>query len=178
VTERGILLPSPEAVTVAIEKTLDVASVYEENVRLLVGTAMERFQICEMDAQTLAHEVFLSYFLKADEVLDPRAWLISAIYNASRHFLRTQARQVSFPEGFEVADRKSRAEALPDQLAAKEAFCCLTARCQLALRLRYLEGYSIPEIAAELQTTPKYAGKLVSRCLRQAHDRYDKKGKS
>lgn len=155
-----------------------MAAVYEENVRLLVQTAMGRFQIDEMDAQTLAHEVFLSYFLKAHEVLDPRAWLISAIYNASRYFLRIQARQVSLPEGYEVADRKLRAETLPDQLAAKEAFRCLTARCQLALRLRYLEGYSIPEIAAELQTTSGYAGNLVSRCLRQAHDRYGKKGQS
>jgi RNA polymerase sigma factor (sigma-70 family) len=165
-------------VTVAIEQAVDIGAVYEEHVRLLVGTAIKRFRICEMDAQTLAHEVFLSYFLKADEVLDPHAWLLSAIYNACKYYLRTRARHVTLPsQHAELPDpRQFRADALPDQLAAREAFTCLTARCQLTLRLRYLEGYSIAEIADELGTTPKYAGKLVSRCLRQAQDRYGKKG--
>ena len=69
-------------------------------------------------------------------------------------------------------------ERLPDQLAAREAFACVTAKCQIALRLRYLEGYSIPEVAVELNTSPKYAAKLVSRCLQQAQSRYEKKGKN
>ncbi len=67
---------------------------------------------------------------------------------------------------------------MPDQLAAREAFNCLTPRCQLALRLRYLEGYSVPEIATELDTSAKYAEKLVRRCLRQAQMRYRAKGKA
>jgi DNA-directed RNA polymerase specialized sigma24 family protein len=66
-------------------------------------------------------------------------------------------------------------DALPDQLAGREAFACVTARCQIALRLRYLEGYSVPEVAAELRTSQKYAQKLISRCLRQARRRYREK---
>ena len=65
-------------------------------------------------------------------------------------------------------------DTLPDKLAAREAFACLTSRCQLALRLHYLDGYSIPEIAAQLHITPGYAKKLVARCLRQARERYGK----
>ena len=63
-------------------------------------------------------------------------------------------------------------DSLPDGIAAREAFGCLTSRCQLALRLHYLDGYSIPEIAAQLHITPAYAKKLVARCLRQARERY------
>jgi DNA-directed RNA polymerase specialized sigma24 family protein len=125
-----------------------------------------------MDAETLAHDVFLAYFLKAEQVLDSKAWLVAAMCNASRSYLRTQARHVELPS--EVIDQ-SRTVEITDQLVAREVLCCLTPRCQLALGLRYLEGYSIPEVAAELRTSPKYAGKLVARCLRQAHDRYTKK---
>jgi RNA polymerase sigma factor (sigma-70 family) len=150
----------------------DFDVVYEDHLQLLVGTAVDRFHISETDAETLAHEVFLAYFLKAEQVLDSTAWLVAAMCNASRSYLRTQARQVELPS--EVIDQ-SRTVEITDQLVAREVLCCLTPRCQLALGLRYLEGYSIPEVAAELRTSPKYAGKLVARCLRQAHDRYTKK---
>jgi RNA polymerase sigma factor (sigma-70 family) len=165
--------------TALFDRADEFGVVYQENYRLLVGTAVEHFHISEIDAQTLAHEVFLAYFLKTDEIVNSRAWLISAIYNASKYYLRARARYVPLPRELEdVPDpRLERVEeALPDQIAAREAFSCVTARCQLALRLRYLEGYSIPEIATELHTSPKYAEKLVRRCLRQAQCRYTKKG--
>jgi RNA polymerase sigma factor (sigma-70 family) len=165
--------------SVALERTDDFGAIYEENYRLLVGTAVSHYHISEIDAQSLAHEVFLAYFLKAHEVIDSQAWLFSAIRNASKYYLRARARYVALTSEFvERPDPSLQriGEALPDQLAAREAFSCLTARCQVALRLRYLEGYSIPEVAAELNTSHKYAQKLVSRCLRQAKDRYRKRG--
>jgi len=163
--------------TALLDRAGDFGAVYEENYGLLVGTAVENFHIAEIDAQTLAHEVFLAYFLKANEVMNSRAWLLSAICNASKYYLRARARYVPLPPEFrELPDPQRVDEVLPDQIAAREAFSCVTARCQLALRLRYLEGYSIPEIAAELNTSPRYAAKLVSRCLRQAQCRYTKKG--
>jgi len=136
--------------------------------------AVDRFRISQSDAEGLAHEVFLSYFLKAGEVIDSRAWLLSAICNASKHYLRARARLVSTDALEEAIDPRS--ASLPDQLVAREAFACTSAKCQVALHLRYIEGYSIPEVAKELQTSAKYAAKLVSRCLKQAQDRYQKKG--
>lgn len=148
---------------------------YEANYRLLVGTAVDRFHISEIDAEGLAHEVFLAYFLKANEVIDSRAWLMSAIFNASKHYLRSRARLVSDEELHQAPDPRSAGASLPDRLVAREAFACTTAICQIALRLRYLEGYTIPEVAAELKTSSKYATKLVRRCLKQAKNRYAKK---
>lgn len=75
-------------------------------------------------------------------------------------------------------DPRSVAENLQDQLVAREAFACTSAKCQIALHLRYIQGYSNPEIAQELKTSPKYAEKLVRRCLKQAQDRYKKKGEA
>lgn len=160
---------------------VDLGAVYDAHRRLLVGTAISRFGIGADEAETLMHDVFLAYILKAGEVLDTRAWLLSAICNASRHYVRTRARAVELspaamndpdPASLRVMDQ------LPDAIGVRECFECLTPRCQLALRLRYLEGYSVPEIAVELETSAKYAQKLVSRCLQQAYQRYESGGKS
>lgn len=157
------------------ERADDFGAIYERNYHLLVRTAIKHYHISEMDAEALAHEVFLAYFLKAHEVINLRAWLISAVCNATKAFLRKQARHVPLPaESAEIPDPQLTrvGDALPDQLAGREAFACVTPRCQIALRLRYLEGYSVPEVAAELRTSHKYAQKLISRCLQQARRRY------
>jgi RNA polymerase sigma factor (sigma-70 family) len=157
------------------ERTDDFGAIYEQNYNLLVRTAIKHYHVSELDAEALAHEVFLAYFLKAHEVISLRAWLVSAICNAAKAFLRKRARHVPLlAESLEIPDPHFArvGDALPDQLAGREAFACVTARCQIALRLRYLEGYSVPEVAVELHTSQKYAQKLISRCLQQARRRY------
>lgn len=152
---------------------IDFDAVYEEHVPLMIGIAVDRFQISQTDAQTLAHQIFLVYFLKPDDVKQLRPWFVGAISNACRHYLRTRARDVALPSDFvNKPDPEFPAECFPNRVAAQQAFRCLTSRCQLALHLHYLEGYSIPEIAAQLHITPAYAKKLVSRCLQQARERY------
>src|SRR6266705_590155 len=87
------------------QRTDDFGAVYEDNYQLLVRTAIKHYHIAELDAEALAHEVFLAYFLKADVVINSRAWLISAIFNASKAFLRRRARYVPLPEeSFEIPD--------------------------------------------------------------------------
>src|SRR5439155_27116031 len=100
---------------------------------------------------------------------------VGAMCNACRYYLRTQERHVALsPDILNEPDPEFATilDSLPNRLAAKEAFACLTSRCQLALQLHYLEGYSVPEIAAQLHITPTYAKKLVARCLRHARERY------
>ena len=165
--------------TSVLDRTDDFGAIYEQNYDLLVRTAIKNYHISELDAEALAHEVFLAYFLKAHEVIKLRAWLVSAVCNASKAFLRKRARHVALPEeSVEIPDPHLArvGDALPDQLAGREAFACVTARCQIALRLRYLEGYSVPEVAVELNTSQKYAQKLISRCLQQARRRYRTRG--
>ena len=159
----------------ALERTVDLGAIYDAHYRLLVGTAIERYDISETDAQTLAHDVFLAFITKANEIMDVRAWLVSGICNASKYYLRVRARTV--PLSVEMGERPdpqlSRVrDLLPEQLTARQIMACLIPRCQLALHLRYVEGYTFPEIAVELRTTPKYAQKLVGNCLRRAHECY------
>jgi RNA polymerase sigma factor (sigma-70 family) len=158
----------------------DFEALYEEHLPLMVGIAVGRFGISETDAETLAHEVFLDFILKAHRVTSVRAWLVASICNASRHYGRVRTRSEALPDSIgEKADpHLTRViDMWPDQLAAREAIACTTARCQLVLRLRYFEEYSIPEIARELNISEKYAAKLVSECLHQAKRRYEKQGR-
>ena len=152
---------------------IDFDAVYNAHVPLMIGIAVNRFGISQSDAQTLAHQIFLVYFMKPDDVRDLRPWFVGAISNACRHYLRERARAVALPpEMVNEPDPEFPIDWLPNRCAARQAFSCLTSRCQLALQLHYLEGYSIPEIAAQLHITPAYAKKLVSRCLKQARERY------
>ncbi len=156
------------------ESPLDFAAVYEKHFGLLVGIAIGRFRISAGDAETLAHDVFLSFLTNADRVIDRERWLVGAICNASRnHLRRIDPTEPLDPDAADAADpRSARAgDALADRLAAQQMYACLTPRCQEALRLRYLEGYTVPEVATALGTTKKYAQKLISRCLEQAQRR-------
>lgn len=158
----------------------DFAALYEEHLPLMIGIAVGRFGIPETDAETLAHEVFLDFILKAHRVTSVRAWLVGSICNASRYYGRVRARSEALPDAIEEKPDPHLTRVVdmwPDQLAARQAFACTTARCQLVLHLRYFEEYSIPEIARELDVSEKYAAKLVSECLHQAKRRYEKQGR-
>jgi RNA polymerase sigma factor (sigma-70 family) len=159
----------------ALERAVDLGAIYDAHYRLLVGLAIERYDVSETDAQTLAHDVFLAFITKANEVMDVRAWLVSAICNASKYYLRVRARYV--PLSIAIGERPDPKLArvrdfLPEQVTVRQIMACLVPRCQLALHLRYVEGYTFPEIAVELRTSRKYAQKLVGKCLRRAQACY------
>jgi len=157
-------------------------AIYEEHFDFLVGVAVRKFRVPDSEAETLAHEVFLTYLRRSDEIRDLHSWLLGAICHASRYYWRLNDRGLE-PVEAEALERIDPAstrilDSLPDQLAAREALECLSPRCQEVLRLRYFEGCSINELAERLGITPKYAQKLVTKCLRRAEQRYGAKGKT
>jgi RNA polymerase sigma factor (sigma-70 family) len=145
------------------------ASAYAAHAKVLLRIAVRKFRIDPSDAETLVHDVFLSFILHEREIRDVRSWLVGAICNASRHFHRRFDRLESLPEHFEPAIQEHTME----QVVANECLGRLTARCSIALRLRYVEGYTVAEIAEELGTTPKYAEKILRNCLREATKLYE-----
>ena len=157
---------------------LDFAQIYEDNLGLLVAIAIRKFQVPEVDAEALAHEVFFSYLKRKSEIRDLHPWLIGAICHASRYFWRQNGRRTEQLDHSWAVLRPDPATAgindlLPAQLAAREILEALPSRYQEILRLRYYEGYSIREIADYLGVTAKYAQKLVTRCLRRAEQMYN-----
>jgi RNA polymerase sigma-70 factor (ECF subfamily) len=149
------------------------ARIYEEHCDLLVSLAVRKFQVPAVDAEALAHEVFLSYLRHADEVRDLRHWLIGAICNASRYYWRKHGRnieQLDTEVAAERPDPRSRdvLTDLPNSIAIAEVLDAMPPRWAHILRLRYFEGYSIKEIAEQQNVTSKYMQKLVAKCLQRA----------
>jgi RNA polymerase sigma-70 factor (ECF subfamily) len=156
-------------------------ALYDEHFGLLVGIAVQKFRVPETDAETLAHEVFLSYLKNPASVRELRSWLVGAICHASRYYWRTNARLLP-EDAIEELERIDPAtvnilDSLPNQLAAREALSALSPRYQEILRLRFFEGLTVPELAQRLGVKKKYAAKLLSKCLRRAETLYVRKGR-
>ena len=148
---------------------------YENNVDVLIAVAIRKFQVPAVDAEALAHEVFLSYLKRKDEIRELHKWLLGAICNASRYYWRQHGRNIEQLDTELAAERPDPAsrnilETLPARIAAGEALAGLSPRYQEILRLRYYEGFSINEIAEHLGVTAKYTQKLVTKCLRRAEE--------
>jgi RNA polymerase sigma factor (sigma-70 family) len=148
---------------------------YEKNVDVLIAVAIRKFQVPAVDAEALAHEVFLSYIKRKDDIRDLHKWLLGAICNASRYYWRQHGRNIEQLDTELALERPDPAstnilEIMASRIAAGEALAGLSPRYQHILRLRYFEGYSINEIAEHLGVTAKYTQKLVTKCLRRAED--------
>ena len=50
-------------------------AVYEENFAFLSSIAANKFRVPDTEAETLAHEVFLTYLRKSETISDLRSWL-------------------------------------------------------------------------------------------------------
>jgi len=156
-------------------------AIYEQHFGLLASIAVQKFRVPDTEAETLAHEVFLTYLRKSQSIVDLRAWLVGAICHASRHYWRLNGRMVTTDTDEEL-DRidppsKHILQSLPDQIAVRQALERLPSRCQEILRLRYFEGWTMHEIADHFGVKPKYAQKLVSKCLKRAEASIDPKRK-
>jgi len=155
--------------------------VYTGYFGLLVQIAIHKFHVPDSEAEGLAHDVLMSYLRKSADVIELRPWLVGAICHASRHYWRLNSRNVA-PETDNELDRADPAsvrilDSLPDQLAAREALECLNPRCREILSMRYFEGCTVVEVAERLGIKPKYAQKLIAKCLRRAETLYGEKGK-
>jgi len=157
--------------------------IYLGHFDFLVSIAVRKFHVPDSEAETLAHEVFLSYLKRGDEIRDVHNWLVGAICHASRYYWRQTGRGGESVEidvtTFEHIDPASSNvhDSLPDQIAARAALETLPPRYQEVLRLRFYDGCSINEIADRLGVKPKYAQKLVTKSLRRAEKNYFAKGK-
>jgi RNA polymerase sigma-70 factor (ECF subfamily) len=169
--------PPPVRPACAVDESV-FACIYEDNFGLLVSLAVRKFQVPAVDAEALAHEVFLSYLRHADQIRDLRHWLVGAICNASRYYWRKHGRHIEQLDTEVAAERpdpnlQDVLTTLPNQIAVTEVLDAMPPRWAHILRLRYFEGYSIKEIADHLGVTSKYTQKLVAKCLRRAEEIFD-----
>jgi RNA polymerase sigma factor (sigma-70 family) len=164
--------PAPAQPTTAAD---DVETLYVEHRNLLLYVACRKFRIPDTDAENLIQEVFLSFLQTGTKIENIRAWLVAAMCNASRHYWRAQGRTESLPDDFnDHSDPGS--HGLADQFATKmtvrQALDYLQPRCRETLWLHYFEGRSAGDVARELETTNRYAEKLIHNCLKRVREIY------
>jgi RNA polymerase sigma-70 factor (ECF subfamily) len=152
-----------------------VESLYLEHRALLLYVACRKFRIPEGDSESLLQEVFLSFIENETKIDNVRAWLVAAICNASRHYWRTQDRTEALPDDFvHHSDPVSRG--LPERFALemtiRKALRYLQPRCRETLWLHYFEGRSAADVAREMETTSRYAEKLIHNCLKRVREIY------
>jgi RNA polymerase sigma factor (sigma-70 family) len=153
----------------------DVEALYIEHRTLLLFVACRKFRIPDTDAENLIQDVFLSFLQTGTKIDNVRAWLVAAMCNASRHYWRAQARTESLPEDFnEHSDPHSHglADEFAKKLTLRQALDYLQPRCRETLWLHYFEGRSAADVARELETTNRYAEKLIHNCLKRVREIY------
>lgn len=153
----------------------EIEDVYRLHFNLLRYLACQRFRIPEGDAENLIHEVFVGYLSSVSQIRDVRSWLVGAMCNASRNYWRGHGRLEALP-----ADYGKRSDPASDDLdesvairiTIRETLSRMHQKCRDTLRLRYYDGCSAIEVARQLDTTSGYAEKLISKCLKRAHEIY------
>ena len=159
----------------AAAPSADIGDLYVQHRSLLVHIACRKFRVPEADAEALMQEVFVSLMTTTTKVENLRAWLVAAMCNASRHYWRGQSRTESLPEDFgDHGDPSSQgiADRFAMSITMRQALEYLQDRCRETLYLHYYEGRSAPDVARELETTTRYAEKLIHNCLKRVREIY------
>ena len=152
-------------------------SLYRREIVFLLAVAVQKFRVPELAAETLVHEVFLKYLEHPRSIDDLHGWLLAAVCDESRSYVRSHR-----VEGWGGRPVESSLDSTPDRLSDEpldepvasegEAVRALSPRARQILRLRFFEGLGIDEIAKRLGLTPKYARHLVIDSLRHAEQKY------
>lgn len=153
----------------------EIGDLYIKHRTLLLHIACRKFRIGEPDAESLLQEVFLSFMTTTTKVENIKAWLVAAMCNASRHYWRGQGKTESLPENFDDhCDPKSNsiADRVAIEITLRQALDYLQPRCRDTLFLHYFEGRSAVDVAKELETTSRYAEKLIHNCLKRVREIY------
>jgi RNA polymerase sigma factor (sigma-70 family) len=159
----------------AAPAALDLGALYEEHRELLLHIACRKFRVPEQDAESLMQEVFVAYIEAGSTIENTRGWLVGAMCNASRYYWRVQAKSEPLPEDIgQQSDPQT--TGLADQFATtltlQKAMRYLQPRCRETLYLHYFEGRSASDVARQLDTTNRYAEKLIHNCLKRVREIY------
>jgi len=154
---------------------VDIGVMYVDYRMLLLSVVGLKFHITECEAENLIQEVFLSYLQAGTRIENAKAWLVAAMCNASRHYWRAQGRTESLPDDYgERCDPSSNgvADRVAQELTLHQALGYLQPRCRQTLYLHYFEGRSAGDVAREMETTNRYAEKLIHNCLKRVREIY------
>jgi DNA-directed RNA polymerase specialized sigma24 family protein len=153
----------------------DFESIYASYAPLLRRIAVFKFGVPRADADALVHDVFATYLANPANVRELHPYLIGAICNASRQYLRRNASERAIfcdaadcgaTPGDEMVDGVIRTLVINSTLAR------MGDSCRDTLRRFYLAGETAPAIAASRNTSANYIFRLLHFCRKRARAIY------
>jgi RNA polymerase sigma factor (sigma-70 family) len=148
---------------------------YREHEALLRSIAQYRYRIPAADAEALVHDVFASFLERRPEAFDPKAFLVGAINNASRHYWRKRQHEAPLLPEHEMTvsgDEAERLERWTLRISLGATLARLGGKCSETLRRYYLRDESAETIAEQLDTSAAYVWQLLSSCRKRARQIY------
>jgi len=151
-------------------------ALYTEYGVLLRGIAIRRYNIPPDDAEALVHDIFTAYLQRRDYVRELKGWLIGAIGNASKDYLRRRKREEPLlPEHDQRPDQaaEEKAERWMTTMTMATVMARLGEKCRETIRRYYFHEESKEAIAEQLATSPGYVLQLLVSCRRRVREIYD-----
>ena len=169
-TVRSVVDPAPPT------NASEFETLYTEYGVLLRAIAIRRYNIPPDDAEALVHDIFTAYLQRREYVRELKGWLIGAIGNASKDYLRRLKREEPLlPEHDQKPDQaaEEKAERWMLNLTVAIVIARLGEKCRETLRRYYLHEESKELIAEQLATSPGYVLQLLVSCRRRVWELYD-----
>jgi RNA polymerase sigma factor (sigma-70 family) len=140
--------------------------------------ARQKFDVPDSDCESLVQEALCSYLTTSGPIENPRAWLVGAVCNASRHYWRDRIRRNKI-EGTRIDDfldvsHEMDIERLERAIFIRELLDGLRPGAREVLRLHYFEGRTATEVATALGTSVRYAEKRIFKALQEARRKYER----
>lgn len=146
-------------------------SAYLEHATLLRKIAITKFGIPRTEAETLVHDVFATYLMHSDSVRNLTPYLIGAICNASRQYLRrSQVENVLFcgEEPCAATPTEAMTDEVHRKLTLSRMLPRIGKRCRELFHRYYIEGESTRSIADTFNTSPATILVFLHQCRKRA----------
>jgi RNA polymerase sigma factor (sigma-70 family) len=161
----------PRADVTASAPPLGFEEVYLRYAPALRKIAIRKFNIPAAEAESLVHDVFATYFMHAASVHAIERYLIGAICNASRYYLRrsdaADALFCSETPCMALPDRRLQEE-IDRKLLLSRILAGVGRRCRDLLHRYYVNGETSSAIAGAIDSTPATVLVFLHRCRRRA----------
>jgi RNA polymerase sigma factor (sigma-70 family) len=137
--------------------------------------AVRKFHIPAGEAETLVHDVFATYLMHAASVYAVERYLVGAICNASRYYLRrsdaADALFCSETPCMALPDARLQEE-LDRKLLLSRILAGVGRRCRDLLHRYYIDGDTSSAIAESMESTPGTVLVFLHKCRRRALETY------
>lgn len=149
--------------------------IYDTYAPLLRKIACAKFGISTNDAADLVHDVFATYLVNPARVEALRPYLIGAICNASRSYLRRMSVRDTNCSSLDacIAGDDDVLEAVSRDMLIGRILGRLGSSCRDALHRFYIHGDTAAAIAERRNTSSSYIGRLLHFCRKRARDAYN-----